>query len=128
MFAVRCFAVAALFLMTFLGRDARALAADETAAVEGTITLDGKPLAGARVFFHVGGGQFVGAKTDKDGKYKAKVVPTGQHKVTVELWKEMPGAGVTQLLPAKYSAEDKTALMVEVKQGANTIDLNLTSK
>ena len=67
MSTLRFSVVVALFTTAFLVAGAQARAADETVTVEGTITLDGKPLAGARVFFHVGAGQFVGAKTGADG-------------------------------------------------------------
>jgi hypothetical protein len=93
------------------------------ASVTGTVTLDGKPLAGARVIFHLGDDQFVGAKTGDDGKYKVKWVPTGIHKVTVELYKE--GKSV---LPARYSEEKWSALRVNVQGGENRIDLALNSR
>jgi hypothetical protein len=112
--------VLALCTIALLGSSVRA--ADD-ATVEGVIALDGEPLpTGARIFFHFGDGQFVGAKV-KDGKYKMKAVPAGTYKVTVELSKEGK-----QLLPPKYSAEDKSELQVEVKKGANTLNFELASK
>src|SRR5207245_3095406 len=53
----------------------------ELATVQGVITLDGKPLAGARVIFHLGDRQFVGGRTDDNGKYKVERVPLGKWKV-----------------------------------------------
>ena len=107
----------------------QARAADETVTVEGVVTLDGKPLSGSRIFFHVGDGQFVGAKIGDDGKYKTKLVPVGKHKVTIEYLKETPGGKVEQILPAKYAADDKGSLVVEVtKTGPNTLDFALKSK
>ncbi|HKB00898.1 MAG TPA: carboxypeptidase-like regulatory domain-containing protein [Gemmataceae bacterium] len=100
------------------------LAADEdTASVAGVVVLDGKPLAGVRVIFHVGDGQFVGGKTDDNGKYKITRVPTGSYKITVE----MPPGSKTRL-PDKYSVEDRAVMSAQVKKGANDLNLEVTSK
>ena len=113
----------ALSTIAFLSTNECVRAADDIATVEGRVLLDGEPLGeGARIFFHFGDGQFVGAKV-KDGKFKMKAVPTGTYKVTVEWSKK--GA---QLLPPKYSEEDKSELRVEVKKGANTLNFELASK
>jgi hypothetical protein len=103
------------------GRGARA--ADDLASVSGTITLDGKPLTSGRIFFHLGGGQFVGAKTKEDGTFKMERVPAGTYKVTVEA-----SVGAKAVVPARYSAEDKSEIQVEVKKGDNTIDIKLASR
>jgi hypothetical protein len=93
------------------------------ASVTGFVTLDGKPLAGARVIFHLGDDQFVGGKTDANGSYKVKWVPVGTHKITVELFKE--GKSV---LPARYSEEKWSALQVAVREGMNRVDFSLRSR
>jgi hypothetical protein len=112
--------VLALYTIAFFSSGARA--ADDT-TVEGTVTLNGEPLpTGARIFFHFGDGQFVGTKVT-DGKFKMKAVPAGTYKVTVEMLKEGK-----QALPARYSIEDKSELRVEVRKGANELNLELTSK
>lgn len=41
----------------------------EIASVEGTVTMDGKPLANATVVFSPVGGRPAGARTDEDGHY-----------------------------------------------------------
>lgn len=41
----------------------------DIAAVEGTITMDGKPLSGASVVFQPPGGRPSGARTNEEGKY-----------------------------------------------------------
>jgi Carboxypeptidase regulatory-like domain len=100
------------------------LAADEdTASVAGVVVLEGRPLAGARVIFHLDDGQFVGGKTDDNGKYKITRVPTGSYKITVE----MPPGSKTRL-PDKYSLEDRAVLSAQVKKGANDLNLEVTSK
>jgi hypothetical protein len=128
MSTLRFSVLAAIITMAFLSNSERVRAADDTATVEGTVLFDGKPLAGARIFFHFGDGQFVGAKVGKDGKYKMKAVPTGTYKVTVEMWHELKDGSVVQVVPEKYSAEDKSELQVKVKPGANTLDFKLASK
>jgi hypothetical protein len=67
-----------------LHADTPAGADEKLASVSGTVVLDGKPLVGARVLFHLGDDQFVGAKTQAGGKYKVKWVPVGTRKITVE--------------------------------------------
>jgi hypothetical protein len=101
----------------------RASADEERASVEGTVTLDGQPLPAARVVFHLKDDQFIGAKTQADGKFRVKGVPVGTHKVTVELLKEG-----RSLLPCKYAEEGRSVLRVEVKKGENTNNLDLRSR
>jgi hypothetical protein len=95
---------------------ARLRAADEDAGtVQGTVTLKGEPLAEGKVSFHPDKGKPVKADV-KDGKFTAKDVPAGRHKLAVE------GKGV----PAQYSSPDRTPLLVEVKPGDNTLDVQRT--
>jgi hypothetical protein len=71
-------------------------------------------VASGRIIFYLDNGQFVGSKM-KDGVYTIDRVPVGTRKVTVE------GEGV----PAKYAAEDTSALTVEVTEGTGPIDFSL---
>lgn len=95
------------------------LAADDTktTTIHGTAVLDGKPLVG-RILLHDGDGQFIGAKLDQAGKYTLKRVPLGAYRVTIE------GKGV----PQKYSADEATALTVQVVEGENSFNFELASK
>jgi hypothetical protein len=104
--------VAAVTFSLILFPCGRVAAADGT--VKGNITVNGKPLAAGKITFHLDNGQFVGAKF-KNGSYTVDRVPVGTHRITVE------GEGV----PAKYSSEDTTGLMAEVKEGAANLDLAL---
>jgi Carboxypeptidase regulatory-like domain len=115
--------VVAILTVALLNTDRRVRADEERASVEGTITLDGKPLPGARVFFHQKDGQFIGAKTNDDGKFRVKGVPTGTYKVTVELLKDGKS-----LLPRRYADEGASELQVEIKKGVDTLDFDLRSK
>jgi hypothetical protein len=92
---------------------APALAAD--GKIVGKVTLDGKPLIQGKVLFHPAKGKAVTADLAADGTYSIKRISAGKYRVCVK------GKGV----PAKYSSPDKTVLLAEVKEGANTIDLVL---
>lgn len=102
----------------------------ELGRVQGTVTLDGKPLAGAAVgFYPLSGGRQAVAIVDKDGKYELTFVDgvqgakTGMNEVTV-FWPD--GTQPTAPIPAKYNT--KTQLKFEVKPGKNTFDIKLESK
>ena len=84
-----------------------AAAGEGSSTVKGIITLEGKPLASGRIFFHLKNDQFVGAKI-KNGEYSVERVPLGFWRITVE------GDGV----PAKYSSEEKAGVKVEVVANA----------
>ena len=83
--------------------------------VQGMVTINGKPLASGRIFFHLDNGQFVGARVS-NGRYTVDRVPVGKRKVTVE------GMGV----PARFKEEDRTPLVVTVKTGSAVHDIGLS--
>jgi hypothetical protein len=82
-------------------------AGERTTTVKGIVTLDGKPLAEGKIFFHLPNDQFVGARI-KDGKYKVERVLVGGWRITVE------GSEV----PAKYRSGRTTPLKVEILANA----------
>ena len=110
--------VLVLAVLATLASGSHALAADEVATVSGAVTFDGKIPSDGRIFFHQEDGQFVGAKIDKNGKFKVNRVLVGTHKVTIEF------KGV----PPKYSSEEVTPLQVSVMKTANQFDFELSSK
>lgn len=98
--------------------------------VQGTVTLDGKPIPNAAVgFYPLSGGRQALAIIDQDGHYDLTFVDgvsgakTGMNEVTV-FWPD--GSTPTVRIPAKYNA--KTELQFEVKPGKNTYDIVLESK
>ena len=109
--------------------------------VEGTVTLDGEPLAGASVMF---GGEAFG-ETDANGRYvlskgDKKGVPPGGYSVVIEKWLTPDGApyrsaegispmdaGATQELPPRYSNPELTELKATVPDGGGKIDFELKS-
>lgn len=134
----------AVFLLTLAGCPGGGTdAPEELVPAQGTVTLDGEPLAGASVMF---GGVSVG-ETDANGHYeltyqgKEKGVPPGEHAVVIERWVMPDGsvyksqeemspmmAGAEQQLPARYSAISETQLKATVPAGGGTIDFELTSE
>jgi hypothetical protein len=112
--------------------------------VEGNVTLNGKPLAGAMVvFIPEGGGAEAGAFTDEDGNFRLNGTKTegtlpGEYRVIVSK-KEWP-PGVTppdpakmtfasvkskrETVPGQYTVQDKTPLRVIVPRGG-TKDIRL---
>jgi hypothetical protein len=120
-------------VLLFLPAELRAEAPEKAAAsakVEGIITLDGKPLAKAKVSFYPSDpkDRVLTATTDDDGKYRFSVgkkdnlVP-GTFHVTVE--KKIDGKET--LLPI-YSDKEKTSLIVVIQKGANVFDVALGSR
>ena len=118
MFATRdlaVFVVAAF--VAVLGVSSHVLADEEVAAIQGQVTLDGKPLAGGRIIlFTNNSDQFVGCKL-KDGSFKLDRVNVGNYKIIIE------GNGV----PAKYTTEETTGILIGVRAGKNDFRLDLKS-
>ncbi|MEZ6077385.1 MAG: carboxypeptidase regulatory-like domain-containing protein [Pirellulaceae bacterium] len=102
----------------------------ELGRVEGTVTLDGKPIPNAAIgFYPLSGGRQALAIFDQDGHYDLTFVDgysgakTGLNEVTV-FWPD--GSTPTAKIPAKYNS--KTELQFDVKPGKNTYDIALESK
>ncbi|HVW00103.1 MAG TPA: carboxypeptidase-like regulatory domain-containing protein [Planctomycetaceae bacterium] len=110
-----------------------------TAQVEGTVTLNGQPLAQADVAFQPSGtpGPACKARTDANGKFTlrdvrgGRAVPEGEYKVRIS-HRVMPDgkpvpendntppieSPAREMLPARYSELDQTELTATV--GADT--------
>lgn len=115
----------------------------EFAPVEGTVTLDGEPLAGARVEFELDTGELSYGKsegstsygrTDARGHYELKAThekegaPVGKYVVRIRTREMTVNAEgkevlVPERLPPKYHLNSK--LTAEVSPGSNTIDFPL---
>ena len=108
--------------------------------VEGTVTLDGIPLGGAKVIFTpVEGGRSSMAVTDGSGRYELEFGPgmkgalVGKHKVSISTFEagETDDSGklvghVPERVPAKYNRD--SILTAEVKAGSQVIDFKLESR
>jgi len=119
----------------------------KAAAVSGTVTLDGKPLADAWVTFmpvgtkeHPDPGPTSSGKTDAQGKYKLAIEPgkpgavVGKHKVAVNAGggtagddRDAGGPRGKEKLPEKYNY--KTTLTFDVPpEGTEKADFELKSR
>jgi len=81
--------------------------------VDGTVTIRGVPVADGKILFHLADDEFVGGKI-KDGRYRLTRVPTGTWRISLQ----------AQSVPAKFGSEEASRIMVDVKPGRNTIDLD----
>jgi hypothetical protein len=98
--------------------------------VAGTVTLDGRPLAGANLVFEpVEGGRASTGYTDANGRYELfyirrdKGAKVGRHKVVINAGD--PDSGKAEIVPPRYN--QNTTLEAEVKAGDNTLDFALTT-
>ena len=97
--------------------------------VEGTVLVDGKPVAGLKVFYYPPEGRPSRTVTDSAGHYKLKWKPdvggalVGQHKVVISTITEQDRV---ERLPARYNSA--TELTADVQAGNNEIDFSLDSK
>jgi hypothetical protein len=116
-----------------------------TTPVEGTLTLDGKPIGKAVVIFSLDGEGSAGAarsvgQTDEQGRFRLRTesgqegaVP-GQHRVTVEdlSWYDAPRdaeGSVTKLpkrrFPAIYSDPLQTPFRVTIQANSQPVELKM---
>lgn len=108
--------------------------------VEGTVTLDGAPLADAFVEFHPESGRPSSCRTDAQGRYRplyiraiagvrlgpsAVVISTARDEQPAAAPGSEPLPAVPDHLPTRYNAE--STLKADVRPGANTIDFALES-
>lgn len=128
-----------------------------TGTVTGTVKIDDQPVSStcAISFVNLEKGFTASARTDSSGNYTLKSkdsenIPVGKYSVTVSLADSgaaepspeeameqamaqqesggevaPPASGV---IPAKYASPGSSGLSFEVKEGANTIDIPLSSK
>jgi hypothetical protein len=105
------------------------------AAVGGTITLDGQPLAGAAVEFQPDqGGSPSYGKTDGAGCYDLKFcvgrsgAMIGRHVVRISTFRQEAGSNeipvnIPERVPPRYN--EKSELVCEVQAGRNRLDFTL---
>jgi hypothetical protein len=99
--------------------------------VHGRITLDGKPLSGARIgFVPKEAGRESSGITDAEGNYELKYLrdamgaKVGGHKVSISTAHDR--ARTTETVPAKYNVN--STLEKQVAAGDNVIDFELTTR
>ena len=96
------------------------------APVEGLVTLDGQPLAGATVVFQPTRGKASSAQTGPDGRYELiylrdirGAIP-GQHTVTITTASE---SQPEERLPSRYHNKTELTALVEPEGGEVNFDL-----
>lgn len=106
--------------------------------VEGTVTLDGKPLEGVMVHFvpdFVDGsaGPTSWGGTDAAGHYtlacmnqNQKGAFVGKHRVVCNEPERLSGEAKGSRIPERFRSPATTPLRFEVREGKQTIDLHLT--
>ena len=131
--------VVALVAIVVLGLSPAGCGPDgpELAPVAGTVTLDGNPLAGARIEFQPQEGENASPSygmTDQAGRYKLIYGPgqkgamLGRHAVRISTGGQSsdgvnPAMEIPERVPPRYNSE--TELFREVESGGNTIDFKL---
>jgi hypothetical protein len=98
--------------------------------VEGTVTLDGKPVPGVELTFvpqNVPTTMVSYGLTDEAGHYELAftAAKTGAIPATHHVRVDVPGGKTVAKINKKYQAEG--AITKEVKDGPNVIDIELTS-
>ncbi|QDV69103.1 hypothetical protein Poly24_28170 [Rosistilla carotiformis] len=112
----------------------------ELAHVEGTVTVDGKPIDGASVTFEPAGGRPSFGITDANGHYVLEFTATregallGEHVVRITTVRAGSGGeGAEALVEARKellpdTCHAKSELVAQVESGSNSLDFNLESK
>lgn len=104
-----------------------------TGKVEGTVTFEGKPVEAGSVGLELkGGGGGALATIGAGGKFTIPEVPVGNYVVTVtpvELTPDDVSAGKTappsDNIPEKYRSIQSSDITAEVKEGANTVNVEM---
>lgn len=112
----------------------------DVASVEGTVTLDGQPLAGATVLFVPENGRPAGGTTDERGHYVltytdgVRGAPLGKNKVRIYTAREASESPsgerippVPERIPMKYNANTTLEFIVEPGK-KNIADFSLDSQ
>jgi len=109
-----------------------------SATVNGTITLDGKPLNSGFILFQPSEGTVQSADIQPDGTYTVGQLGLGTAKIAINVpppppsgpdgvSADAPGASNVEpvLIPEKYGDVETTGLTYEVKLGAQVHDIDL---
>jgi hypothetical protein len=117
----------------------------DLAEVEGGVTLDGEPLAGALIVFEAADHSFSYGKTDRDGHYRlmfnSEKSGVTRGPKTVRIWSSLDVPGEAEMrsdeddtvqrsqrperVPARYNA--RSTLTATVEEDSQTFDFDLQS-
>jgi hypothetical protein len=98
--------------------------AGKSGQASGTITYEGKPIAGGYSVIFVGKEKkkYTGP-IQKDGTYQLTApIPVGEYRVAIE---PIADAKVKVVLPKRYASEETSGIAISVQAGKNRIELTL---
>jgi hypothetical protein len=102
------------------------------AAVTGTVTLDGQPLADAQIQFVLADGFFSYGVTNTNGYYQMQFDSTHagvkSGNCIVKIWTTMTGPGFNQLLPNNFKKPDKEIIPIQYNHDSTLSVLVETGK
>jgi hypothetical protein len=96
--------------------------------VEGTVTLNGEPLAGAKVTFTPDEGRPATGVTNQEGRYRLTTkkandgAAVGRHRISISL---VDDNTKQERIPARFNQQ--TALEAKVEEGQNVMDFDLNN-
>lgn len=100
----------------------------QTAHVQGSVTMAGKPLANVGVtFLPEGKGPTASGNTNENGEFTLRTVkpgdgaPVGKHRVVLGNAEEGPRKAGSPAIPEKYGSPATTDLTAEVKAGEKNV-------
>ncbi len=112
------------------------------ARATGTITIEGQPIAGAKVVFRPEAGPAASGETDTKGRFVLSTYQSGDGAVighhSVVVVPKLPGVMLTPgqepnappaptvIIPAQYQRADSSGLVAEVAQSANDFVFDLS--
>ncbi|EAQ81952.1 hypothetical protein DSM3645_17410 [Blastopirellula marina DSM 3645] len=107
-----------------------------TGVVQGQVTFDGKPVTNGDITFYSGElGSGISEALDADGKYVTQTpIRTGSYTVTILPPSQPPPEDPRQLIvrvvskdiPAKYRDPKKSGLRIDVREGDNSFDIEMS--
>ena len=106
----------------------------ETAVVEGTVSMNGKPLPNIGVvFFPTGSGPMASGNTDQEGRFELTTVKpkdgavVGKHRVAFGAAEESQSEYARKSLPTRYESPETSQITAEVVAGqVNKVVFELT--
>lgn len=106
----------------------------ETAVVEGTVTMNGKPIPNIGVvFFPTGSGPMASGNTDQEGRFELTTVKpkdgavVGKHRVAFGAAEESESEYARKTLPSRYESPETSQITTEVVAGqVNKVVFELT--
>lgn len=100
----------------------------DTGEVKGTLTIEGKPLAGGTVLFVREDNPLIKVKATigEDGTYSTgKRAPLGKVRIAIETESVKYGGGTVVPIPKRYNDPETAELSMEIVPGVNEFSIDL---